>query len=249
MTSIHLPDPVAHPHLTVDDILSMSVGDRSSYDVQLFATKWWDYKFITSAEATFLYVDAFGRQARRIYSRDIDSTRAQYIKVITGDALKERLLKDETQAKRAFSSFWRGRQVADALGMPYDDYIWTALDMRMKYWNGVKVVDAKGRTRTKTPTPNQLYSEMIVEKVVERWNELQDARIYYSDHSAYLPCNYVGTDFQRGYYAYLVTRAEKSTMTNVILGGMIANGQISREYLIEVLPESRLKEIDLSLVR
>lgn len=229
---INTPSLEEYPDLSLDDILAMFVDEKHrDHDRALFATKWWDYRMMTPTEATLAYIDAFGVEVRKIYARDIDYERAQHIHVVTGASVRKGLLENEQKAKRAFAGFWRGRQVADALGMPYDVYTAEVLNSRMRYWANVKVQDRKGKWRTKLPTATQLYGERDVERVQARWEELQASRVFYSEHHAFLPQNYVGAPVQDAYFAYLAERAGRSSNRIAMLADMVEHDRLPVEYL------------------
>lgn len=229
---IQTPDP--EHEVDLDTILSLLIEDeRRGFDVGLYQTKWWDYRFMTPFEATMAFVDAFGVEARKIYARNIDYERAQHIRVITGSSLTAGLVENEIKAKRAFASFWRGRQVADALGMPYPEYTAEALTNRMRYWSSIAVKDNQGKWRTKMPTPNQLYAERDVEKIEARWSELKASKVYYANHHAFMVENYQGAQVQDQYCAYLMDRAVHSSNVVLSLRDMVESDKIPVEYLAQ----------------
>lgn len=211
-----------YPDLSLGTWVTHSfVPDRLKvHDKELFGVKWWDYRFETPFEATLSYIDAFGQEARKVYSRDIDSERAQHIHVVTGKKVVEGILRNEEKAKRAFSGFWRGRQVADALGMPYPTYIQEALSQRMRRWQ-----------RAYLPSANQIYQDRDVERVSNRWEELKASRIYYANHHAYLAQNYQAAPIQKAYCDYLVERAEKTGDKIMTLVDMVDADRLPLEYL------------------
>jgi hypothetical protein len=218
----------------IDDVLSSLIKlDRRSFDVGLYQTKWWDYRFMTPYQATMEFVDAFGVEARRVYARDVDSERAEHITVITARSLTEKLLACVPSAQRAFPSFWRARQVADALGIPYMEYNSEALRSRMSRWSSIAIQDKNGKWRTKLPTPNQLYDERDVDKVEARWADLQRSRFYFANHHAYMVENYIASPIQNDYYAYLVNRARHSSSYRLSIGDLVEFNRIPIEYLAQ----------------
>ena len=219
---IKLPTTEEHPDLTIADIVTHTFAPAkfTPMDKELFGTKWWDYRFMTPCEATLAYIDAFGIEARKIYARDIDCERAEHIHVVTGQKVLEGLIRNEQKAKRAFAGFWRGRQVADAIGMPYGTYIYEALSARMRRWQ-----------RTYLPTAAQVYQEGDVERVAARWEALAASRIYFSDHHAYLAQNYRAEPIQKQYSNYLFQRSASSGDRIATLADMVEADRLSLQYL------------------
>lgn len=188
-----------------DDILSyrrVSYENLLTQDTELnaFATKWFDYREMTPLQATRHYIEAFGSLYRKHYRLNFDRKAADYITVPTVDSVMGALTetKDAKSAKlkRTFNACWRGRVIADHLGMPYDVYIDLALEYRLSYWQ-----------RRHMPEPTQLYSEMVVEKTQERWEELQARKLYLSHEPVYMVQNYRGARHQDDYHEWLFKQA------------------------------------------
>lgn len=187
-------DDEAHTHTHISKKLL-------AHEKELFGTKWFDYRFMTPFEATMKYVDDFVAVGRMIYRREFDLERSQHIHIMSSMMLRRKLSTGlDVKTKAALTGYWRGRQVADALCMPYFEYINLALTYRMRMWQ-----------RTYLPKPSQLYGEEIVEKIQARWEEQMQSSFYYSDHHAYLGQNYVGLPAQNDYHEFLFKQAEGTT--------------------------------------
>lgn len=201
-----------------DDAMAwLFVTDKKllEFELELYASKWFDYRELTSFQATRLYMEAFGDAYRKHYRINIDRSAAEHIKPVTVEKVMKGLEESRTappadagpqmikerdkrikKARTAFIGCWRGRQVADALGMPYDVYCDLAFEYRMNFWN-----------RATMPQPTHLYSEMVVEKIQERWEELQARKLYLSDKPAYMVQNYAGIAHQDDYHEWLMKQA------------------------------------------
>jgi hypothetical protein len=167
-----------------------------AFDLELYNLKWFDYRFMTPLEATKTYIGVYGGIYRRIYAREIDRARSEFVRPITFEHIKKGLDEDTVKAKRAFTGCWRGRQFADALGMPYEHYIELAFTYRMRAWN-----------RPYLPQPEHLYHQIDLEKIQNRWEELQPTRLWTSDHPAYLVHNYADISVQNDYHEWLFKQA------------------------------------------
>lgn len=186
-----------------------------SFDLDLFSTKWFDYRFMTPFEATKEYISVYGAVYKTIYARELDRARAEHVKPIDFDRMREGLNRDETKAKRQFTGCWRGRQFADAIGMPYALYIELAFTYRMRAWN-----------RTHLPQPEHLYHPIDLEKVQNRWEELLPTKLWTSDHPGYLVQNYVGAPAQDDYHEWLFKQAALRTNMPECLARLVHMDQL-----------------------
>lgn len=195
-----------------DDLMvQMHVPKKiQKFDPELFSTKWFDYRRMTPLQATTAYIKCYSKVSRDIYARDIDYARAEHIKFVTVTDLFAALARDEAKAKRKLTGFWRGRQVADALGMPYELYIEHAFTFRMRRWK-----------RAYLPQPEHLYHEYDVEKIQELWEELQGGRLYLPDDPAYLVQNYKNIPYQNDFHEWLFKQARLRTDEAFTLAEMI----------------------------
>lgn len=171
--------------------------DILEHERELFTRKWFDYRHMTVLQATGAYIEAYNRVYKRIYAQEYDRQRAEYIAPLNFEGMLGDLKRNGTpKTKRKFVGCWRGRQIADWLCMPYDIYIDLAFTYRMRWWK-----------QNTMPQPTQLYSEAIVEKIVERWEELKGSNIYVAEHPAYLVQNYQGLPHQNDYHEWLFAQA------------------------------------------
>lgn len=206
-------DADAERELSFEDdlVMQMHVPKKlQGFDPDLFQTKWFDYRRMTPVQATCAYIKAYTKVYREIYARDIDHERAKHVQPTTVTGLFAALANNDAKAKRKLSGFWRGRQVADALGMPYELYIEHAFTYRMRRWQ-----------RAYLPQPEHLYHEFDVEKIQELWEELQAGRLYLPEDPAFLVQNYQDIPYQNDFHEWLFKQAklrgdEAYTLANLI---------------------------------
>lgn len=181
-----------------DDLVTIGLIRESvqEQDLGLFATKWFDYRLMTPLQATRLYMEMFGQVYKTIYAREIDAGRAPYVQGMNLDKVLDGLSKGAPSAKTKMTAAWRGRQVADALGMPYALYIELAFTYRMRRWK-----------RPYLPSLQHLYHEYDVEKIQARWDELQEAQLFLAENPAYLLDNYQALNHQNDYHEWLLKQA------------------------------------------
>lgn len=190
-----------------------------AFERMLTNTRWFDYRFLHPVEATKLYVEAYEREYRAAYAATYSTLNAPYIRVVGwSDMMADMEIK---RMKELFAGFWRGRQHADVLGMPYDLYIRLAFKERLRFWK-----------RRYMPNPTMLYSELIVERVGELWKERQSARLYVGDHQNYRLHRYIGSRAQNDHHEWLFAQAQLRSNPPY---------QLARFIQDELLPEEKVK--------
>jgi len=162
-----------------------------SYEGALYRTKWFDYRYLHPVKATYLYADAFKTAYRRLYRETIDYRAADAIKPLKKDDLFE-------CPPALISSVWRGRQHADALGVPYNLYTQWAIEACLRFWN-----------RNHLPRPQQLYSGHVCEFVEKKWEDHQRGSLNAGSHFSFQAQNYAGTPTQIAHHEWLFEQAGK----------------------------------------
>ncbi len=196
MQQIH--DDAPRPDPIEDDLVAFHFIDKDllALDPELYRTKWFDYRMMTPLQATRHYIEAFGAVYREYYAAEISKKASLYIRVPTVDTIMEGLGAGVQKVKRVFSGMWRGRQVADAIGMPYREYIHTVMGLRLRHWD-----------QNHLPPATHLYKQEDVERTIQRWEEMQTGRLYVSDEPAYMIENYHGIAHQDDYHEWLFKQA------------------------------------------
>jgi hypothetical protein len=136
---------------------------REERDV--YTTKWFDYRFLSPAEATYLFKLEYKKAFKIAWRQYQDRNEAEFKSgLFELPRFHKPSRKDTTNLQREYTSLWRARQVADALGVPYDFLIRETIDALM----------ASGRCQT-LPRPNQvagaLTREAIPNRVMQRWTD------------------------------------------------------------------------------
>lgn len=213
-------------HNTFDDDRLASIIDKKflEMEVGLFTAKWFDYRHLTPTQATRFYISNYGDIYRDVFAKERDRERAEHIKVIDLDEVLEGVRSGLPKFVRIFKSCWRGRVVADAIGMPYDLYIRWAFEFRLRFWNNRNL-----------PQPQHLYQELDVERIQTRWEEYQAARTFYSEHPAYLNQNYAGIAHQDDHHEWLFKQAGLRSNVPETLARFISSDLLPAEKV-----ESRL---------
>lgn len=123
----------------------------------LFSSKWFDYRHLHPTQATYLFAHHYDLEYRKIYQRIRDQERGQYVKGTKG---KDCMLKKEV------SGFWKGRQNADRLGVPYGLYVGSIMKFLIEdnIWQRI-------------PRPTHLYSAKVTEFMKDKWLTVLDTEI------------------------------------------------------------------------
>jgi hypothetical protein len=151
----------------------------------LATRKWFDYRMVSYGRATLLYAAAYDRVLRVMYARHIDKEKARYVKGFKDSNIFE-------GRGDVLTGLWKGRQLADAFGMPYDFFIETAMEKGMRI------------KRNYLPRPQQLYSGDVREHVGQAWADHKRGRLTVAQHPDYTNASYDGRAYQDAHHKYLV---------------------------------------------
>lgn len=244
------PDLALPENLTEEDYLTHTFIARKSiaHERTLFDTKWFDYAFMSPFEATMIYLDEFEKAARAAYARELDYSRAEHIPFPSSNQVRRGLMLDRNpdspidperrekmiaKAKSNFTGAWRGRQVADMIGMPYSLYTSWAIEFRMRRWQ-----------RAYLPKLNQLYHEFDVEKIVQRWETYESEMLVLPTHEAFLVKNYVGLAAQNRCHDYLFALMKNAADPSARMARFIRNGYIGRTDVAKRVEHETMNKIE-----
>jgi hypothetical protein len=154
--------------------------DWIDMEPSLYKAKWFDYRFMNPVQATCLYAHEFIRFYRHTASKNYSTRTGDFRQpVMDGDLFKmpERkqdesdtsLNKRVKRKKMQISGIWRGRQFADAMGMPYAEYLEFAFHFTMRYWK-----------QAYPPRPTQMYTDLVLDKANDAWYERSGAMLFFS---------------------------------------------------------------------
>lgn len=150
----HLAGRVAELML-VREIVDFELVDQ---EPDLAATTWLAYGYMTAYEKTELFCMDYIRQYKLIHAKYLDYHGAE-----AKQPLDPVLAVNDN---REFSSLWKARQHADALGIPYPIFIRAAMDTAVQ-WNKFNQV----------PRPNQLLGDKQITAVIEEWERVKDTLV------------------------------------------------------------------------
>lgn len=162
----------------------------------LFETKWLDYRHLHPTSATYLFAHHYTSEYRKVYQKIRDVEKGKYVTGSKGkDAMK----------KRASLAFWKGRQSADELGMPYNLYIGSALRFLIQdtIWQRI-------------PQPTHLYSDKVRCFMINEWDTILKTSIIEPDTSFLIDDNEFNTHHKQEIERYLCEQIMKRE--NVVFG-------------------------------
>jgi hypothetical protein len=220
-------------------------------ETALYRGKWFDYRFMNPVQATYLYAHEFVKAYRQAYASNIDTGTAQFVKPLDVEKMfvepvmldrqvdepDDKFAKRITQHQKKIAAhkmrtvgIWRGRMVADAMGMPYPVYLEFAFHWSLRYWQ-----------QRHLPRPQQLYSDLVVERATISWEERQGAEFFYSDMPQYKNCLYreasamiadsdrlEGTILhaQNQHHEWILTQCENRVNGHELLAQMVFHDQV-----------------------
>lgn len=199
---------------TCDELMTLHIRKEwRDYEGPLYSTKWYDYRFMHPVQATFLYAHEYAIAYRRFYRSTIDRKAAEHIKIIKDpDIFKI--------DKKILSGLWRGRQHADAMCIPYDQYIDLAMTARLSYWN-----------QRHLPPCFQLYSELVVQTVEREWADRQAGILFFGKHGEFRMPRYIGTPTQNDHHEWLLEQVVLRGSNLNVLGDLMRSELLPAEKI------------------
>jgi hypothetical protein len=229
------------------DLLLLNPSLKSEWlklEPTLMTGKWFDYRFMSAVEATYLYASEFVKAYRRMYRENIDGMKADYVLAAmsrrdllkyeaptTKSASRKNRGRDPDREKhnQYLGSLWRGRQTADAMGVPYEIYLELAFQRRLRYWQ-----------KSHLPRPHQLYSDLCTDFVEDEWKKRQRDRLYFSTHENYQNARFSGLDYQDQHHEWLLHQADLRGNPPVLLADLIWRDQVLPVEKVRDRVEGRL---------
>ena len=213
-------------------IVNIRTGQRISskllkLESQLNESKWFDYRFMSPAEATQIFADEFIKAYKWAHARmfDLEEAEEKY-----GIRKREIFKNDDTTLTR----LWTARQEADKLGMPYIEFTLEG----MKYLT-------EGCIYQRVPNVNQLYSKKVLEHLDKLWSERVRELTYKTLDPRYKNEFYCGHKAQKAYHDYQIERSKLSKYMEMSLSTFsIQNKTLPLERISQEFGESYLDNMD-----
>lgn len=214
------------------DILSIQHIDRKllAHEPALMRRKWFDYRPLHPAQATYLMVHHYSRAYGEFIGKTLDVKR-RFTQVIKG--------KDFMNA-REVKSFWRLRQQIDGLGMRYEFFLRAAMAWLIERgW---------GKGAPHPPRPAHLMREdEMVQDICNAWHRECRAKIQYAQHPRFTVDAWVGAPDQLEYEQWLVSQIKLRPHPRFALASALYEFDALRiEAAIEHFPDQALHEAIVS---
>lgn len=175
----------------------------------LSRTRWVTYAYMSAMACTELFCKLYLDAYRNHYAKVRD-----YLTAGSRIPVDHELLQNDN---RQISSFWRARQRADQLGIPYEVF----LEATMAWATNQK-------DRKQLPAPNQLYSAKALKAAQELWEQTRDTVSLFSDD--WDPRLFVGdekTSLARAQAVQLlIRRVSKSKNPEITLASYLGRGAV-----------------------
>lgn len=214
-----------------------------------FASRWWDYRRLSPGHSFYYFAHCYYEGAQRTSRkllRDHLSTRSgtraqtqeerKRLYQFVGPALNEMDISQIWDREPShITGLWKAMLVADALGMPYPEYV--KLTMRI----------AIDRMWTRLPQPTQLYSEDLAARVMDEWDALRPERLTVAKHPIYEVENYVGTPLQDEYREWLIEELKqlRSDLIPALMQVMYVTPQLPLDLAQQHFPQQALNRARL----
>lgn len=182
-------------------------------ETALFRKKWFDYRFLHPVAATYYYAHIYQAQYRLAFRRHVSHERAEYIRLLKADDLF-------SNAPRLVAALWKGRQLADAFGAPYEFVIEAALRETLRFWR-----------QRYLPRPEQIYAERACEAVAREWTEAQQHRMFHAEHYLYRAPHYAGTRDQDEHRNFLIDAALTRSDPARMLVGLVDKELLTLDWI------------------
>jgi len=114
---------------------------------------WVEYGYLSALERTCRFTEVYATIYRRFWEKYVNHSNAEDQKPTDHWA-------GNTQTE--MTSFWRARQAADRLGMPYDTFLTESFEYMLQK-----------EGHRKQPRPNQLYDKPVLDHLKKYWGEFE----------------------------------------------------------------------------
>lgn len=206
-------DAVECDQLAIQHVESDTYAKR---EPEFFKTKWFDYQGLHPTKATYLFAREYVRAYQDQMQVRYDVHRGQYMRPMKGG---EDLF---NAAKGNIAGVWKGRQTADAHGIPYDIYC------------GAVMRHAEETNWRLLPMARQLYSAKMVDAALEAWREEREVRLILPRDPRYLVENYTGAEDQDRFQKHLINQVLQRERPEFSLHHLIVEAKLlRREVAVE----------------
>lgn len=201
-------------------------------EAELFTTKFWDYRFLHPVQATQLFAHEYALAKKHAVERRTDIWVGRNMKGIKADCIFE-------LAQRTITGFWKGRQMADRLGIPYDFYCeYAMLFADVARWENLPTATQLYSSSVPAHLQQTDYAVSMVTYIGRAWIDRCETFNGYATHPAYLAENFTGGQEQVEYLNSMTDRVKCSNYPAAVLASLLEKGQINRELIMTIFPRT-----------
>lgn len=201
-------------------------------EAELFTTKFWDYRFLHPVQATQLFAHEYARAKKHAVERRTDIWVGRNMKGIKADCIFE-------LPQRTITGLWKGRQMADRLGIPYDFYCaYAMLFADVARWENLPAATQLYGVSVPVHLRQTDFAVSMVTYIGRAWISRCETSNGYATHPAYLAENFVGGQEQVAYLNTMTDRIKHSSHPAAVLASIMEKGQINKELVLTIFPKT-----------
>lgn len=178
-------------------------------------TKWFDYRLLHPTQATYLFAHYYIVATSRAFKKFRDVSTAPYKRGFSGEDilrdLSPLLTEKQTAARRhQMTSFWKARQFADGIGVPYLLFISDSMEHALEMgWS-------------QFPRPHQLACKpYLVEHMKETWKKRCESSVQVADAEFFHSQGYRKQVDQIAHMKWLITSVQKARRPAQALANLV----------------------------
>lgn len=180
-------------------------------EAEIQSKRWFDYRQMTGAEATYLFGEHYYRQYLDSYKQTKDIRTVATVSPFTPDDIFR---------SNDLTSMWLARQAADSIGCKYSFYLHHVFNVfTVRGWKNL-------------PRPNQIYSEELVISVNTAWTARCAEILQLAENKFFFADLYVGHPYQVQYYDYLVKQINSRQHKHLAVTGLLQKAVIPYELAL-----------------
>ena len=192
----------------------------------LFTTKWFDYRHLHPTIATYYFAHCYIKSVRDIHAVTKDYQEAKIIKVLD----HEDIFIPPIDVVPLDVSFWKSRQAADSIGVPYD----FALSFTMNR--------AASRGWHVYPRPNQLYASELTLDIQDAWKERMRGSFQTAKNPRFQLKNFIGHIDQVSYQNWLLAQVAIRDSPSATLSRCMRECQLNAELALSKFSSTVVNE-------
>lgn len=169
---------------------------------ELMTTKWFDYRLMHPAQATYYFYRKYKDAYREYYRKAINHEAAAFVKPTK---------QHDFLLSREAMSFWRLRQAVDALGIRYEFFLTFAFEQLRIVVNG----------RPLPPRPGQLKSDKILTDAYIAWQGMCDSSLQIACSPYFTASQYIHAQMQVDYENFILEQIKKRRVPHFALSACL----------------------------